>query len=80
MEYKHKTVSMMVTASADELDKPQRLRGSVPRSLLEGAGLVRPRYGMTMREQMAAMQDMQAATAARMRKAQGAHLFGWQDK
>ena len=64
MEYKHKTVSMMVTVAAEELDKPQRLRGSVLRSLLEATGIWQARYGPTLREQLAAMQNQQAALVA----------------
>ena len=50
MECKHKTVSISVTVAAEELDKQQRLRGSVLRSLLEATGILQASYGMTLRE------------------------------
>lgn len=58
-EFKYRAYSVSIRMSNPELDRPRRLRDPIWRSVLVGVGILRPRYGKTLREGMAERMDDQ---------------------
>jgi hypothetical protein len=59
-EFQHKVVGTTFTVGKSDLDEPVRIRGPIWRDILVGMGLAKPKFGMTVREQMQVIQKLQA--------------------
>lgn len=65
-QFNWKEVSVSIEMTASELDRPQRLRDPIWRGILVDIGVMRPRYGKTLRQDM---DDLANSNARHMKAA-----------